>query len=134
MVAALLIRRSLLPVQASTDGLPSGDRVADGESAAERGEFLVVKELLKRLGEGGRKFKAEVDCCIDCCDHMQNLRVAIAVKVRYKHDRNSLCVSLFVSISLSVGNCTEMCGWDGLALLGFCRPRKLPRVGSVLQK
>ena len=85
MVAALLIRRSLLPVQASGDGLPLGNqRVPDGDHELERGEFVVVKELIGRLGEAGLQYKQEVDCCIDCCDHMQNIRVAIAVKVRYR--------------------------------------------------
>ncbi|KAJ7557303.1 hypothetical protein O6H91_05G121100 [Diphasiastrum complanatum] len=52
--------------------------VPDNEEAFRRGEYTVVRSLIRAL-EGGVEGKRQVDNVIDKCSDMQNLREAIAV-------------------------------------------------------
>ncbi|KAJ3698159.1 hypothetical protein LUZ61_001864 [Rhynchospora tenuis] len=53
------------------------DNTPDSEEAIRRGEYAVVRSLVRVL-EGGVECKRQVDKVIDKCDSMQNLREAIA--------------------------------------------------------
>ncbi|CAM6102777.1 unnamed protein product [Calypogeia fissa] len=53
------------------------DEVPDPEEACRRGEYTVIRSLVRVL-EGGAESKREVDKVIDKCSAMQNLREAIA--------------------------------------------------------
>ncbi|CAA6653809.1 unnamed protein product [Spirodela intermedia] len=53
------------------------DNIPNSEEAIRRGEYAVIRSLIRVL-EGGVEGKRQVDKVIDKCDSMQNLREAIA--------------------------------------------------------
>lgn len=53
------------------------DNIPNSEEAVRRGEYAVIRSLIRVL-EGGVEGKKQVDKVIDKCDSMQNLREAIA--------------------------------------------------------
>ncbi|XP_078444624.1 metal ion-binding protein isoform X2 [Wolffia australiana] len=55
----------------------AGDNIPDSEEAIRRGEYAVIRSLIRVL-EGGVEGKKQVDKVIDRCASMQNLREAIA--------------------------------------------------------
>ncbi|PKU75785.1 hypothetical protein MA16_Dca026235 [Dendrobium catenatum] len=58
------------------NGLDVSDNMPNSEDAARRGEYPVIRSLIRVL-EGGLEGKRQVDKVIDKCDAMQNLREAI---------------------------------------------------------
>uniref|UniRef100_A0A1D1Y2D0 Paladin n=1 Tax=Anthurium amnicola TaxID=1678845 RepID=A0A1D1Y2D0_9ARAE len=59
------------------DGSAVTDNIPNSEEAIRRGEYAVIRSLIRVL-EGGVEGKSQVDKVIDKCDSMQNLREAIA--------------------------------------------------------
>ncbi|KAK6941169.1 hypothetical protein RJ641_030700 [Dillenia turbinata] len=59
-------------------GYDVADNLPNSEEAIRRGEYAVIRSLLRVL-EGGVEGKRQVDKVIDKCSSMQNLREAIAV-------------------------------------------------------
>ncbi|KAG0482267.1 hypothetical protein HPP92_010351 [Vanilla planifolia] len=58
-------------------GVDITDNMPNSEEAARRGEYAVIRSLIRVL-EGGVEGKRQVDKVIDKCDAMQNLREAIS--------------------------------------------------------
>ncbi|KAK8954830.1 hypothetical protein KSP39_PZI001610 [Platanthera zijinensis] len=58
-------------------GVDVTDNMPNSEEAAQRGEYSVIRSLVRVL-EGGVEGKRQVDKVIDKCDAMQNLREAIS--------------------------------------------------------
>lgn len=60
-----------------SNGVDVADNMPNSEEAARRGEYTVIRSLVRVL-EGGVEGKRQVDKVIDKCDAMQNLREAIS--------------------------------------------------------